>query len=97
MDHPGSGGSLGSVRSIRMGGAGIFGDIERADRSVCGTPCASCEVDWRASAGGSDDLGFVPRRSAGCQARGVARRHTFDEVLALLAALVPAPILSLLL
>jgi len=30
--HPGSSGSLGGVWSIRVGSAGIFGDIERADR-----------------------------------------------------------------
>src|SRR5439155_2701371 len=94
--HAGSGGSVDGVRRIRMGGAWIFGGIECADCGVCGKSCASRDVDWCAGVGCGDDLGFVPCTSPSCGARGVARRHVFGEVLALLAALVSAPVLSVL-
>src|SRR5260370_24469629 len=79
-----------------MGGAGVPGDIERADRGVWGAPCASCKVNRRASARCSDDFGLVPGGSPGRKARGVARPYAFDEVLAFLAALVPTSFLSFL-
>jgi len=73
-----------------MGGAGILGGIECADRGVCGKSCASSEVDRPAGVGCGDDSGFVPRRSASCGADGLGTRHVFSEVLAFLAALVSA-------
>src|SRR6266481_5336772 len=71
-----------------MGGAGVFGDIKRADRGVWGAPCASCKINRRASAGCSDDLGLVPAGSPGRKARGVARPYAFDEDLGKLVHLV---------
>src|SRR5438552_16983607 len=96
MDYPAVGGSVGGVRSIRVGGARVFGGIECADRRVCGKPCASSEAGQRASTGCDHDSGLVPCRSLGSGARQGAKRVVFSKVLALLAALVLASVFSFL-
>src|SRR6266566_4116238 len=96
MDYPAVGGSVGGVRSIRVGGARIFGGIECADRGVCGKPCASSEAGQRASVGCHRDSGLVPCRSPGCGALQGTKRDVFSKVLALLAALVSASVFSIL-
>src|SRR6266404_996260 len=91
-----------------MGGAGIFGDYQRADCDFCRESGASSEVAQCAGARGATDRGFV---SSGGQrldrradsplggARGKQKwlSYVYAEILALLAALVSASLFLILL
>src|SRR2546430_17637790 len=91
MGHPGSGGSVGGVWGIRVGGASVFGGIERADRGICAKSCASSEVVRCTSVGCGGGFGFLLFRSPSCAAAGSETRHGFVKVLAFLAALGSPP------
>src|SRR5437899_7235749 len=77
-----------------MGGTGIPDGFRRADCDICRKPAASSEIDWRAGVCGGSDIGFVRGGGESRGANRVARRDVFVEILALLAALVPASVFS---
>src|SRR5439155_13677358 len=80
-----------------MGSTGIPDGFRRADCDICRKPAASSEIDWRAGVCGGSDIGFVRGGGESRGANRVARRDVFVEILALLAALVPASVFSVLL
>ncbi len=97
MLDSGSSGGMGSVRSIRMGSVGVFGGIQRANRGVCRKRSPPIEIARRAGLGCGRNLDLVPNRSASCGTNEVERPIGCLQVLAFLAALVSAPVFSVLL
>src|SRR5712672_456203 len=87
-----------------MGGAGIFGDFERADRDFFREFGASIAVAQCSGAGRLHDCGALPgggeclARYSEVPRRGIRNwlRHAYSKILAFLASLVPAPFLLIL-
>ena len=80
-----------------MGGAGIFGSVERVDFDVRGESGASAAAVGSAGACGRRDFGFVLEGSARAASDGRWPKLFHVERLAFLAALVPASFLFVLL
>src|SRR5216683_448435 len=90
-----------------MGGAWIFGDLERTDCDFRGEPGASFAVAQRAGARGTADRSFVSSGSECLESDVTSGRtradsqkwlsHFYAEILAFLAALVSASLFLVLL